>query len=152
MFYRFIWQCFLQSILVRGVLSTRGLNIPDVCPLCNDGIETITHALRYCQEAQVFWNSLAPPLSASLFYGSSLKDWLRLNCCCSWVSSLSNISWGTIFSFGIWSLWIRCNSVIFRNERQPCNLITDVIAKATKFAFIGSNGKQIRAKTSIKVS
>lgn len=134
------------------MLSTRGLSIPNVCPLCNEGIETITHALRDCREAQVFWNSLAPPLSSSLFYESGLKDWLKINCCCPRVSSLSNISWGTMFAFSIWSLWIRRNNFIFRNERQPCNLRTDAIARATKFAFLESNGKLTCAKSPIKVS
>ena len=44
----FIWQCFLQSIPTHGVHSTRGLSIPDVSPLCNEGIEPITQALRDC--------------------------------------------------------------------------------------------------------
>ena len=102
------------------------------CPYVMKVLKPLLMLLGIAEKPRFFGTPyLAPPLSASLFYGSSLKDWLRLNCCCSWVSSLSNISWGTIFSFGIWSLWIRRNNVIFRNERQPCNLRTDAIARAT---------------------
>lgn len=57
----FIWQCIHQSIPVRSVLASRGMNIPEMCPLCSDGPETIAHALRDCREAQHFWRSLLPP-------------------------------------------------------------------------------------------
>lgn len=64
----FIWQCFLQSIQVRGVLSTRGLNILDVCPLCNEGIETITHALGIAKKPKFFGTLQPSPLCLLLSF------------------------------------------------------------------------------------
>ena len=45
---RFLWQCLHRSIPVREVLYARRINIPTLCPLCNDEIETIIHTLRDC--------------------------------------------------------------------------------------------------------
>ena len=76
----FLWQCCHQSILIRAVLSKRGMDIPFLCPMCNDASETIIHALKDCPKAKLFWNSLSLPFPSNLFYGMNLIDWLNLNC------------------------------------------------------------------------
>nr|POE52598.1 hypothetical protein CFP56_53051 [Quercus suber] len=56
------------------------------------------------------------------------------------VSASSGINWEIIFSFGIWSLWLRRNNIIFRNENYQRNLKAKVLSKAIEFAFIGVRG------------
>ena len=81
--------------------------------------ETITHTLRDCPTAQLFWNSLNPPIPRSLFYGASLLNWLKLNCQSSKISTGSSIDWSILFPFALWSLWLHRNSVVFDRAQPP---------------------------------
>lgn len=44
----FIWRCMHSSIGVRESLARRGMPVDTICPLCNDGTKSITHALGDC--------------------------------------------------------------------------------------------------------
>ena len=70
----FLWQCLHRSIPVREVLTARGINVSPLCPLCNNVAESIIHTLRDCPQAQVFWDSLLPPIHPNLFYNTNLED------------------------------------------------------------------------------
>ena len=76
----FIWQCCHLSIPTRSMLNARGMNLPNHCPLCNEGIESIIHLLRDCPLAKDFWNSLQPPMAFDAFYGTNPMTWIRYNC------------------------------------------------------------------------
>ena len=54
----------------------------------------------------------------------------------------ANLNWGIVFSFGIWTLWLRQNGVVFRGVRPNRNVREEVISKATEFAYVGINGKR----------
>ena len=56
----FLWQCFHHIIPICATLATRGMDVPQICPLCIEGPETILHSLRDCREAQVFWKASPP--------------------------------------------------------------------------------------------
>lgn len=88
----------------------------------------------------------------SLFYGTRLSNWLKLNCRSMKSSPCSGINWGVLFPFGIWSLWLHRNSVVFGKERAQTDLKKEVMAKAIEFVYLGSNGRSKGLRTSIKVS
>lgn len=113
--------------------------------------ESIIH-LWDCRFAQYFWNSFPSPIQATLFYGANLLDWLRLNFCSSKPSSFSDVDWGILFSFRIWSLRLQGNSVIFRNKRSHRNLKAETLAKAMEFTFIGINSKLTCSHTNMKAN
>lgn len=48
----FIWQCYHLSIPTRSMLIARGMNLPNHCPICNEGSESIIHLLRDCPLAK----------------------------------------------------------------------------------------------------
>ena len=48
------------------------MDIPFLCPVCNNEPETILHALRDCPKAQSLWNSLSLLFQCNLFYGLQL--------------------------------------------------------------------------------
>ena len=100
----------------RTVLVARGMDVSPVCQLCREGLESILHVLRDCQIACNLWNSLSPPMPASLFFGLNITEWIRQNCWNSKTSPNSDIRWDIIFSFGIWTLWLNRNGVVFQNE------------------------------------
>ena len=83
-------------------------------------------------------------------YGSSLVNWLRSNCNSNACSHLG-ISWYVIFPFGVWSIWLHRNKVVFRGNDPPKLNSYEVITKAAEFAFLGVNGKNVRVKTTVQV-
>ena len=58
-----LWQCCHLSIPTRSILNARGMTLPNHCPICNDGVESIIHLLRDYPYAKEFWNFLQPPWS-----------------------------------------------------------------------------------------
>ena len=79
-------------------------------------------------------------------------DWLRLNCRRTKKSPCSGINWGVVFPFGIWSLWLHRNSVVFSKERTWVDLKKEVMAKAIEYAYLETNGRSSGLHTTIKVS
>ncbi|KAF3947173.1 hypothetical protein CMV_026659 [Castanea mollissima] len=147
----FIWQCLHRSIPVREVLHFRGMEVPQICPICNEKPESILHCLRDCREAQALWKAFPPPLAASTFLGTSLVDWLKLNYRTNKLLPSPSFSWGIIFPFGIWTLWLRRNNFLFRNAGLPWNLKAEVISKASEFTYLGTNMKFARPQIKIQV-
>ena len=45
----FIWQHLHNNIGVGECLARRGINVSDVCPLCQRDSESILHMLRDCE-------------------------------------------------------------------------------------------------------
>ena len=109
------------------------MEVPVSCLLCDEGTENVIHVLRDCGAARSFWDSLHPPILAAVFYGTNLIDWLRLNCVSTKSCVTTNLNWGIVFSFGIWSLWLRRNGVLFRGKSPNWNVREEVIAKAMEF-------------------
>ena len=83
-------------------------------------------------------------------YGSSLVNWLRSNCNSNACSHLG-IFWDVMFPFGVWSIWLHRNKVVFGGNNPPKLNSYEVITKAAEFAFLGVNGKNVRVKTTVQV-
>ena len=130
----FLWQCYHKSIPVRSVLAARGMHITPLCQLCEEDPESFVHVLRDCRVAKTLQTTLSPQMLDSLFFGLHLIDWLQLNCCNFNTHSSLGIRWGIIFSFGVQTLWLHRNGVLFRNERAQNNLKPEVLSKVLEFA------------------
>lgn len=135
----FLWQCLHKSIPVRGVLVARGVNTPTLCPLCNNASESIVHMLRDCSQACLFCDSLGIPIQHDLFYGLNFEAWLRINYA-SQQKSFSGINGGIVLPFGIWSLWLWRNKVVFRDTSSRRPLKAETLVRVAEFAFLGVNG------------
>ena len=53
-----MWQCAHNSLGVKGCLFRRGMGIDNTCPICQDEVETVMHALRDCPWARSIWRQL----------------------------------------------------------------------------------------------
>ena len=80
----------------------------------------------------------------------NIEDWLCTNCASN-LASTSGISWGIIFPFGVWSLWLQRNKVVFGNNPSHKPLMTETIAKVAEFAFLGAHTKARCSLTTIQV-
>ena len=94
-------HCYHHSIPVRAILSKRGMDVPFLCPMCNNAPETIIHTLRDCPTSQSFWTSLSPPFQRCLFYGANLVSWVKLTYQSSKTSIFSCIDWSVLFPFAL---------------------------------------------------
>ena len=70
----FVWQCLCKSIPISIVLAARGMEVSPVCQLCREDSESILHVLRDCHVARNLWNSLSPPMAASIFSGLNTSE------------------------------------------------------------------------------
>jgi ribonuclease HI len=137
----FFWQCYHLSVPVREILASCGINIPTSCPKCLASNESLIHMLRDCPDSIVFWNSFRFPSSGNHFYSASLFDWIHSNCIATSTHDL-NIPWQTLFSFGIWSLWLRRNQFVFKPDSHFLDPVVNAISYASEFFYlIGSYSK-----------
>ena len=44
----------------------------------------LTHILRDCQVARIFWREAGLPLANDAFFGSNCLDWIHSNACNAW--------------------------------------------------------------------
>uniref|UniRef100_A0A2N9HJ77 Reverse transcriptase domain-containing protein n=1 Tax=Fagus sylvatica TaxID=28930 RepID=A0A2N9HJ77_FAGSY len=137
----FLWQCYQLCVPVRETLASRGINIPTFCPRCLAPNESLVHMLRDCPDSIAFWNSFRFPSVGSHFYSAPFSDWIHSNCI-ALSSHDHNIPWQTLFSFGIWSLWLRRNQFIFKPDSSFLDLVVNAISYASEFFYlIGSYSK-----------
>ncbi|XP_065618458.1 uncharacterized protein LOC136062817 [Quercus suber] len=73
------------------------------------------------------------------FYSSDLYVWLKEKCKLTKPSSQLQISWNTLFSFGVWTLWNHRNRVVFKNTPLRPSTHKEVIQRAAEFAFCAKN-------------
>jgi ribonuclease HI len=146
----FIWQCYHLSVPVRDTLASRGINIPTYCPRCSGSTETLIHLLRDCPDSIAFWNGFRFPSVGNQFYSASLVDWISANC---HVSSTHdhNMPWQTIFSFGIWNLWLRRNNFVFNPDVPFVDPIANTISFASEFYYLTGNYSKVKLKSPIPV-
>lgn len=130
----FLWLCHHNSIFVREVLVSRGINCTNLCLLCKSHGESIIHVLRDCGFAQQFWNRICVPYPLVNSFSFGLCDWLKSNC-------LSNLAhqnatpWNAIFPLAVWNLWKHRNKVLFENTPLNLNVHASCLSQATKFFF-----------------
>jgi ribonuclease HI len=137
----FLWQCYHLNVPVRETLSSRGIDIPTFCPRCLDPNESLIHMLRDCPDSIAFWSSFRFLALDNHFYTASLFDWIHSNCIAS-SSHDHNIPWQTLFSFGIWNLWLRRNQFVFKPDSSFLDLVLNTISYASEFFYIiGSDSK-----------
>lgn len=54
----FLCLCHHNSVPIRDVFASRGINYGHTCPLCNCHRETIIHLLQDCAHVQDFWSKI----------------------------------------------------------------------------------------------
>ncbi|GKF74857.1 RNA-directed DNA polymerase, eukaryota, partial [Tanacetum coccineum] len=72
----FMWRMFLDRLLNRLNISSRGLDIDSImCPVCNASVESSAHTFFSCDTASAVWH-LVRVWSGSMFpFFSSCGEW-----------------------------------------------------------------------------
>jgi ribonuclease HI len=146
----FLWQCYHLSVPVRETLAARGINTPTFCPRCLGPNESLLHVLRDCPDSISFWKSFRFPSVGNNFYSASLFDWLHHNCLDSSTHD-HNIPWQTIFSFGVWNLWLRRNQFVFKPDSPFLDPVRSTISFASEFFYLIGNFSKAKHVVSVPV-
>ncbi|KAK9011122.1 hypothetical protein V6N11_043979 [Hibiscus sabdariffa] len=101
-----------ERLLTNEERVHRHLSDSERYSICNNGTESIEHALRLCSKARQVWESMVPPSKLSLFDSLSFENWL-LQC----VKNVAGIGvgddlWNTRFAVTCWLIWkTRCANI-----------------------------------------
>ena len=85
------------------------MGIDTYCPLCQQAVETIIHALCDCTVVKPIWHQLNAEAFYSFFFKSELLEWLEKNGRENIVIPQSPIPWRYTFLFAIWVIWLKRN-------------------------------------------
>ncbi|XP_071699700.1 uncharacterized protein [Rutidosis leptorrhynchoides] len=132
----FSWRVIQQKIPVRCELDKKGIDLHTIlCPLCDNHIETVDHALINCQKVSSIW--------------IQILDWWNQN-----NSTISNINEAIISDEGfslnpigasLWQAtkWITCyilwkhrNLKVFSGDEDSVTGIRSVVAEQYNVAFV----------------
>ncbi|KAF7838660.1 reverse transcriptase [Senna tora] len=140
----FVWLCLNNAFPCRANILSKGIQIPNICPICNQGNETQLHILRDCPYARRMWGNLNLHDLYGLANGLlSCVDWIYSNAS-DFSEFYHNISRNTIFVFGLWELWLNRNKVIFQGTNSlPASSGRKTFVKAAEFAHLA---KDLREK------
>ena len=138
----FLWQCYHNSIPVRGTLASCGLNISPSCPPCLGPNETLSHVLRDCPDSISFWNSFKIHNSYGQSFTLPVFEWVQVNCTSS-CSYDNHLPWQSEFSFGVWNMWLRRNQIIFNFGLTLPNPTSNTLSFSTCFFFFSWGGGEL---------
>lgn len=111
----------------------------NTCSLCQNGTETIIHALRDCPSAKATWHQLGVCPTDPSFFAANLKDWLFSNCNADQKSGTGQPPWHQVFLFAIWLIWKNRNQYIFKDRTQNPNVAKDIMARAMEYTHCACN-------------
>lgn len=99
----FLWRFCRNNVPVRRRLSTKGVSLPIICPMCNEDVEHKLHVFFYCPFAASCWH-----------YVGVNYDMSRVEC----VQKLSSASYDEIVVVAkvLWGIWFFCNNKVWENK------------------------------------
>ena len=98
-----LWLILHNSVPVKDVLASRGINCDRKCLLCKNHSESVNHLLRECVFTCDFWHKICAPANLIGSFNSDLLDRLRVNCI-SKVNHHSQVPWSYVFPIALWCL------------------------------------------------
>ena len=129
----FLWRCQHNSIGVKCCLARRGVDIDELCPICQREPESIIHAIRDCAWVKGVWMQLGVSTSNQDFWMSNLQDWINLNGKAKCSRAQEKPPWNVTFSFDVWYIWINRNMVVFNGKKVIQNLSKEIMNHVLEF-------------------
>ncbi|XP_071688137.1 uncharacterized protein [Rutidosis leptorrhynchoides] len=112
----FMWRIQRKRIAVKEELDRRGIDLDSLlCPLCNDVVESVDHAIYSCKLAQEIWVGIHKWWDLPLPSGSNLEDLIKGGLSIG-LNTSQRKSWQAIVWVTCYYIWKNRNQKIFRNE------------------------------------
>jgi len=133
----FLWMCAHNSIGVRSCLMKRGVCVDELCPICQEALESVLHALRDCAWVKLVWARLGITEANRVFWDSGLLDWLHWNGNHMDTGDVTSVSmrlpWKIRFPFAVWNIWKTINDFVFQRKRLNPQLDLLIIYQVIEF-------------------
>lgn len=97
------------------------MGIDDTYSICQEGVQTVMHALRDCSWVRSIWRQLAVLPSNQDFWRLELQDWLVYNGNLTPNGTAGILPWKMIFPFALWNIWKSRNGCVFRGKNLNPN-------------------------------
>ena len=124
----FVWRALRGRLPVRVELDKKGIDIPNIlCPMCDETVETIDHALVLCNKSMRIWSKIFEWWSCGVVDSFTTSDMLRHGGC-NLVSSKSKVLWEAVVWITGYFIWRnRKNCFVFgKNVESVENVVQDV--------------------------
>ncbi|XP_071732316.1 uncharacterized protein [Rutidosis leptorrhynchoides] len=136
----FVWRALKKRLPVRIELDKRGIDLHSVrCPVCDDGLESVDHALFECKSSSdvwarilKWWNFNTTTCASDLLRGKSSYA----------MSSLGSKFWQDVEWICAYSIWKHCNSLVFQGKRSISPVILNEI-QVKSFEWISARLKGV---------
>ena len=103
----FLWKCLHMSLLVKAILIHRGIGGLGGYDSCTEVEESISHVLRDCLTAKIFWEHSSCLDSLKQSFSNDLESWIKKNALGSTKAPGKDYEWCDFFLLGIWNLWLQ---------------------------------------------
>jgi ribonuclease HI len=124
-----VWRLFHHKMPTDENLSSRGMQLPSMCCLCNKNTETSTHLFLQCPFSLALWNWLSAVLNQRIDNSSLLALWQITSGSWNPQCKLSIIA-AVIYIFN--SIWLCRNNLRLKNLKPNFNnVITSIIANVS---------------------
>ena len=120
--------------------------------MCMELPESITHVLRDCKYAKLFWTKLGVPQPLLHSFSLPFLDWLKANAINAFRSNHLGIPWEVLFPMGLWLLWLQRNAFIFRIGVVEPNLVGACVKKGAELFAYGLGSKIAPCKEIVQVA
>ncbi|XP_071726989.1 uncharacterized protein [Rutidosis leptorrhynchoides] len=112
----FMWRVLKRRVPVHIELDKRGIDLESVrCPLCDDDVETIDHALFFCRHSMDLWVKIYKWWGFSSITNLSLNEAFRGHCNRS-TSPLGSLVWQALKWLFAYFIWWNRNQKVFANS------------------------------------
>jgi ribonuclease HI len=137
-----LWRIGRNVLPTRVRLNSRGIQCPENCAICNDGVEDSIHVLFLCPHNMACWQQegLWNHINAGLNTSNNIAYIL--------LSILHNLNQEQQANFSVllWSIWKRRNNKVWNNISETN---TTVCERARHFITSWKQAQQIRSSANI---
>ncbi|KAK3220416.1 hypothetical protein Dsin_014386 [Dipteronia sinensis] len=124
----FVWQLLRGRVIVRKVLQEFGYGpTPSLlCPICNEGEETIDHLFLLCPWSWKLWKYCMDWWEVVSYMNNSLKNWFL-----GWsglsISAKERRAWNTLFFTTTWTIREARNQMVFNGKSTDFSQAADTV-------------------------
>ena len=104
-----IWRAVTDCFLTKTQLRSKHVQIDNKCPVCDNGVESIFHALVGCDVAARCWNIFGPTIDTQV--GLNFRPWLEKS-----IVGQPSEKKAKVITL-CWSIWRARNDLVWNNKR-----------------------------------
>ncbi|XP_071739060.1 uncharacterized protein [Rutidosis leptorrhynchoides] len=112
----FVWRVLRKRIVVRVELDRRGIDLDTLlCPLCNDVVESVDHAIYSCKSAKDVWIDILKWWNLFLPSGATFEDLIKGSNSPTMNSNMWKV-WQAVVWVTCYLIWKNRNLKVFKND------------------------------------